>query len=108
MAVYGINNLGVIVGSYTDSFSREHGFVYIGGVFTTFDAMGGGNTAARGINDLGQIITSGHGGDFLARPVLSRLPWPYFSQGWLVWVCCASEADESQLQNEVFTGSSLA
>ena len=66
--VFGINNLGVMVGSYTDSLARAYGFIYSGGVFTTINAPGG-NTAIRGINELGQIVTSGRGGDFLATPV---------------------------------------
>ena len=68
-AVYGINNLGQIVGSYTPSlFSTAaitpqlipapttHGFLYDNGSFTTIDAPAGGDTEARGINDSGTIV----------------------------------------------------
>lgn len=37
---YSINNAGTIVGSYVDSSSNRHAFLYAGGKFTNFDAPG--------------------------------------------------------------------
>jgi probable HAF family extracellular repeat protein len=52
----GINNLGQIAGSYTDSAGNSHGFLYTGGKYVTFDAPGAIETYAYGINDWGQIV----------------------------------------------------
>jgi probable HAF family extracellular repeat protein len=52
----GINNEGDIVGSYTNS-TGQHGFLDIGGIYTTID-FGTASTIAAGINDLGQIVGS--------------------------------------------------
>jgi probable HAF family extracellular repeat protein len=52
----GINNAGQIVGQYTDSTGRTHGFLYSGGTFTTLDVPGSSDTFAAGINDVGQIV----------------------------------------------------
>ncbi|MGA2889565.1 MAG: hypothetical protein ABSE51_16070 [Terracidiphilus sp.] len=52
----GINNHGVIVGSYSDG--SFHGFVLRRGVFTSFDFPGPNavDTSANGINDEGTIV----------------------------------------------------
>jgi autotransporter-associated beta strand protein len=55
-AANGINNEGVIVGYYVDSSGKDHGFVDIGGAFTTVDDPLGTNTTVTGINDAGQIV----------------------------------------------------
>src|SRR5262249_32596225 len=55
----GINDAGQIVGYYRDSTFREHGFLYIGGVFTTLDDPLGSNglgTEILDINNVGQIV----------------------------------------------------
>jgi uncharacterized membrane protein len=55
-----INNLGEMVGVFTDSVG-QHGFVYkLGGAFTTIDVPNSqaGTTSASGINNLGQIVGS--------------------------------------------------
>ena len=50
----GINNSGEIVGSYQDS-TGSHGFLDVGGTFTTIDSPLGGSTL-EGINNFGQIV----------------------------------------------------
>jgi probable HAF family extracellular repeat protein len=52
---HAINNLGQIVGTYTDA-SSEYGFLYRGGTFTTIDVPGATATQALGINDTGRIV----------------------------------------------------
>jgi uncharacterized membrane protein len=52
----GISNNGEIVGFYTDAGGAQHGYVDIGGVFTSFDPTGSANTTINGLNDLGQIV----------------------------------------------------
>ena len=57
----GINDAGVIVGTYIDPQDVEHGFVDTGGVFTTVNAPGAGTTGGfgtfvEGINNAGSII----------------------------------------------------
>jgi probable HAF family extracellular repeat protein len=70
----GINNLGQVVGSYTDQDSGpRHGFVYRDGMYTTFDVPGSTFTGADGINDFGQIVgyytdAAGNQHGFLATP----------------------------------------
>lgn len=52
----GVNNLGHIVGSYSDGLG-EHGFLYDGNGFRTIDYPGGpGDTRLRDINDAGTIV----------------------------------------------------
>ena len=52
----GINNLGQIVGTFSNSTGFEEGFLDINGVFTTINVPGSVDTAASGINNSGQII----------------------------------------------------
>jgi len=60
--VYGINDKGQVVGAYgtgiVQNFDQQHGFLYDGSTFTTFDAPFGGVvvTWARGINNKSQIV----------------------------------------------------
>ena len=54
----GISDRGDIVGSYTDSNKKTHGFLLSDGVFTTIDVPGATNTLARGINARGDIVGS--------------------------------------------------
>src|SRR5262249_20920910 len=49
-----INNMGQIVGNYTDT-GAVHGFLYSNGTYTTLDDPSG-RTIALGINNLGQIV----------------------------------------------------
>ena len=51
----GINALGQMVGSYSDS-TRTHGFVYDGTTFTTLDFPNSIYTEADGINTSGEIV----------------------------------------------------
>src|SRR5262245_41292686 len=50
-AVYGINDIGEIVGA-----SGGHGFLLSRGIFTTIDFPGAVATSANGINVRGQIV----------------------------------------------------
>ena len=53
----GINDSGLIVGSYFDNPSGPaKGFLYAGGAFTTFGVLQGFFTEARGINGSGQAV----------------------------------------------------
>lgn len=66
----GINDRGEIVGAYTDSSRKVHGFLLSSGVYTTIDVQGAAITSARGINSRGDIVGSYQvtpskpGGDF--------------------------------------------
>ena len=52
----GINDAGTLVGYFNDS-AGQHGFVDMGGRFTTLDAPGAGlGTRAAGINNSGTVV----------------------------------------------------
>lgn len=61
---FGCNNRGEIVGSFTDSSGKVHGFIFADGRFFQFDAPGSSQTAVfgvmgttiNGINDRGDIV----------------------------------------------------
>jgi uncharacterized membrane protein len=55
---FGINEGGEVVGSYTDSSNRTHGFVRIGELFRSIDFPGAAFTQARGISPAGEIVGS--------------------------------------------------
>jgi len=57
-SIFGINNLGDIVGDYVDASGVQHGFVMSNGIVTTIDFPGSTNTNAQGINDSGEIVGS--------------------------------------------------
>ena len=84
----GINDFGVIVGSYTTSADpqgrRVHGFVRAHGGYTVLDApfAGAFNTRPRGINDYGAIVGSydtiaGRHAFMLSRGRFRRLTVPF-------------------------------
>jgi probable HAF family extracellular repeat protein len=52
----GVNNAGQVVGYYTDTSGKEHGFLYSNGTFRTLDFGTRPFTEAHGINNLGQIV----------------------------------------------------
>jgi probable HAF family extracellular repeat protein len=53
----GINDLGQIVGYYSDSSGATHGFLYSSGIYTTLnEPFGTSGTFAYGINDAGQVL----------------------------------------------------
>lgn len=52
----GINDRGEVVGAYTDSSNRTHGFVRIGETFRSIDFPGALLTQARGISPAGDIV----------------------------------------------------
>ncbi len=51
----GINDVGQIVGQYSDSSGATYGFLYSGGTYTPLDAPLGMYTSAWGINDAGDV-----------------------------------------------------
>jgi probable HAF family extracellular repeat protein len=71
----GINDAGVIVGSFTDpEIAHYHGFVLDDGMYTTLDVPGSTDTYVKGINNLGEIVgyyrdANGNQHGFLATPV---------------------------------------
>ncbi|HEX7895340.1 MAG TPA: Ig-like domain-containing protein, partial [Terriglobales bacterium] len=54
--VNSINNSNVVVGSYLDSSSNSHGFIYRNGKFTAINFPGATDTEVFGINDFGDIV----------------------------------------------------
>src|SRR5215472_4856878 len=52
----GINDLGEVTGIYYDSAGTPHGFVDIGGSFTSLDIPGASGTDPFGIDNAGQIV----------------------------------------------------
>ena len=52
----GINTDGAVVGDFTDSAGKQHGFLLRGGIFTTIDYPGAAKTQAKGINSQGDIV----------------------------------------------------
>lgn len=54
----GINAQGEIVGFYTDTAGRTHGFLRSGGTFRSIDFPGASSTQARGIGPAGDIVGS--------------------------------------------------
>jgi probable HAF family extracellular repeat protein len=54
----GINAQGEIVGFYTDTAGRTHGFLQSGGQFRSIDFPGAQSTQARGIGPAGDIVGS--------------------------------------------------
>ena len=70
---YGINDLGQIVGDFTDS-NGPHAYLYAGGIFAALDVEGATRSQALGINNLGQIVgnfvdSNGNTRGFIASPV---------------------------------------
>lgn len=61
-APFGINDLDVIVGTYSDT-TGIHGFIYRDGIVTTLNDPLGPNTGATGINNRGQIVGSYNSGN---------------------------------------------
>ncbi|MBZ5623678.1 MAG: hypothetical protein LAQ69_34000 [Acidobacteriia bacterium] len=55
-SVQGINAEGAVVGFYTDTNGKQHGFLLSGGSVTTIDYSGALATIARGINSHGDIV----------------------------------------------------
>jgi probable HAF family extracellular repeat protein len=55
---YGINNSGVIVGTFVDQTDVSHGFKYDQGTYTTIDFPGSTHNHVLGLNHQGQILGS--------------------------------------------------
>lgn len=51
-----VNDLGVVVGGYSDPQGLVHGFLYSGGVFSTINYPGAMETALSDINSQGRIV----------------------------------------------------
>jgi hypothetical protein len=54
--VSGINNSGLMVGTFQDVSGNYHGFSYDGATYTTIDYPGAAGTYAIGVGPLGQIV----------------------------------------------------
>ncbi len=52
----GVNNAGVVVGTYFDSAGLQHGFIYNNGAYSSFDYPGASFTEPYSVNDAGQIV----------------------------------------------------
>ena len=65
-SVTGINDLGQIVGSYTDASGVGHGFLATGGDFKTVDFPAADFTICWGINNAGQIVGNYNAGTLRA------------------------------------------
>lgn len=68
----GINDSGVIVGSYADASGNGHGFMDAGGKFTTIDYPGALATGVSAINNSGAIVGNYLGTDLLEHGFLYR------------------------------------
>lgn len=83
----GINDLGQIVGGYTDDSNVGHGFLLSGGAYTTIDYPQSIYTALAGINNLGQMVgnyTDGNNAEHgfsLINGVYTAINDPAFPQG---------------------------
>jgi probable HAF family extracellular repeat protein len=53
---FGVNDAGAVVGRYTDSSGRDHGFLWQEGSFTPIDVPGAVHTSISGINDAGAVV----------------------------------------------------
>ena len=53
-----VNDLGVVVGSYSDRGGSDHGFIDRRGAFTKVDVPRATGTNVNGINDLGVAVGS--------------------------------------------------
>jgi hypothetical protein len=53
---YGINDVGEIIGAYSNDEVTFHGFTLISGVFSTMDYPGATDTYLTGINNSGEIV----------------------------------------------------
>src|SRR5947207_15808516 len=62
--VSGINATGQIVGGYTDSLNKTHGFLYTAGTYVTLDIPGATLTQASAVNSSGQIVGVFFDGNF--------------------------------------------
>jgi probable HAF family extracellular repeat protein len=58
VVAHGINDAGIVTGSYEDSSSNYHGFVWQDGVFKTVDYPAAVDTFVYGVNNLGVAIGS--------------------------------------------------
>ncbi len=71
----GINPAGDIVGAYSDSSGKQHGFVLRDGTFTSFDYPGATWTNAYGITPRGRIVGQYGLADNTTHGFLLRIAW---------------------------------
>jgi probable HAF family extracellular repeat protein len=77
----GINDAGLIVGTYNDINDVAHGFLYDSGSYTNFDCPNSDGTNATGINSSGQIVgfcwyNSTYHGFLLSNSVYTPIDFP--------------------------------
>ena len=91
---YGINDMGQIVGDFTDS-NGSHAYLYSSGTFAALNIAGSSRSQAFGINNLGQIVgnfvdSNGNTRGFIASPVpLPSTLWLFVSSvGVLIRLRC--------------------
>lgn len=78
---FGINNFGVVVGYAGLSTGAGHAFIYSGGSMTDLNTLIPADSnwilnEARGINDAGQIVGTGHVGSAIHAYLLTPVPEP--------------------------------
>jgi len=107
--VNGINNLGTIVGTFTDGSGVQHSFIRSadGSTYLTIDDPSGFDTSIEGINDSGDIVgsyftslTSGQMSSFIATPTIAEtVPEPMsfaLSLAGLAAIACAKRLFRNQ------------
>lgn len=91
-SAFGINDNGVIVGSYTDSSKVTHGFALQGTTYTILDAPNSSATSANGINDSGLGVVNGlYNGLYDDSDVIGPYWWPHFT-----WIMVPNSPDGSE------------
>jgi endoglucanase len=68
---YALNDIGQIVGTYTDA-TGTHGFIGTAGGFQKLTLPDGTDVSPTGINNLGQIVANTQQGGFLLSPITTK------------------------------------
>jgi probable HAF family extracellular repeat protein len=80
VVAHGINDAGIVTGSYEDSSSNYHGFVWQDGVFKTVDYPAAVDTFVYGVNNLGVAI--GAYGNSLTGPIFTAVTYSIQDGTW--------------------------
>jgi hypothetical protein len=90
-SAFGINDSGVIVGSYTNASMVTQGFVLEGTTYTILDAPSSSATSVNGVNDSGIGVVNGLYDD-------SDIPGPYWWAGdhHFTWIMVPDSPDGSE------------